>query len=179
MKFGYKFHGRWTVDFCIEINSQRLSSNVTYVTDSLRDLLTALLRINPNCVPTEEVLSSDGCQWCTEPFMITWSITKRSNGMVHVVVKYEDLDDEDFIDTECPYDSLLEAIIMEVDTLIKENGIVGYKENWDYEFPLTTFLKLKNYLLNKNTYPLKEDEYSGIKVSDLNMEMELLSKYSK
>ncbi|AZV42947.1 hypothetical protein [Peribacillus asahii] len=183
MKFEYKFVSRWVVDGFIEINSQRSSFNgVTYVTDCLGDLLSALLHLNVDCISKDDGLKTNtSCEWNSEPYITTWNFTLRTNGMLHVIVtndgKEEDEDIVD-IDTECPYDSLLEIIVLEVDSLIKKHGIVGYKENWDYEFPLSTFLKLKNYLINKKPYLLNEigDEYGEIKISNLHKDIELFLK---
>lgn len=182
MKFEYNFVARWVVDGFIEINSQRSSFNVTYVSDCLGDLLSALLLLNSNCVSKEDGLRTvTSCHWNSEPCITTWNFTLKSNGILQVIVKCDAMEgneDKTDIDTECPYDNLLELIILKVDSLIKEHGIVGYKENWDHEFPMSTFLILKNYLLNNKTYSLEEigDEYGEIKISDLSNDIELLFK---
>jgi hypothetical protein len=182
MKFEYKFGGRWIVDGFIEINSQRSSFDVTYVTDCLRNLLNALMYLNPDCVSKDDGLRTNtSCQWDAEPCITAWNFTSKPDGMLHVIVTHEvegKIGNITDIDTECSYDSLLEVIIREVDSVIKKYGIVGYKENWDHEFPLSTFLKLKNYLLNKKPYLLKEvrDDYGEIKVSNVYNDIELFFK---
>ncbi|MFJ8247003.1 hypothetical protein [Peribacillus asahii] len=183
MKFKYKFFTRWVVDGFIEINSQRSSfDGITYVRDCLGDLLNALMYLNADCVsPGDGLTTNTSCEWDAEPSITTWNFTLKTNGMLHVIVTYDGKEeDEDIVDinTECPYDSLLEVIILEVDSLIKKHGVVGYKENWDHEFPLSTFLKLKSYLLNKKPYSLEEigDEYSEIKTSQLHSDLDILFK---
>src|SRR5690606_2639854 len=61
------------------------------------------------------------------------------------------------IKTEYPYDDFLLMVLIEIDALIKRNGLIGYREKWyDFDFPLTTFLKLKNNKVQKQKYPIKE-----------------------
>ncbi|MER2112330.1 MAG: hypothetical protein ABS960_06525, partial [Solibacillus isronensis] len=59
--------------------------------------------------------------------------------------------------TEYPYDDFLLIVLIEIDALIKRNGFIGYREKWyDFDFPLTTFLKLKKYIVQKQNYPIQE-----------------------
>lgn len=190
MYFSYTFSDYASVDFEIEINSQKSSGNVTYVRDCLGSLLNALMYINPSCVPQYIDAEPDSfCEWDSEPLLTSWKFTSKPNGMLHVFVTseyYEQNEDGTSagikkkvdIDTECSYDDFLEVVIQEADSLIKKHGIVGYYETWDFEFPLSTFLKLKNYLLNKKGYPLKSigEEDDGIKQGDLKNDIELLFK---
>ncbi|WP_046173625.1 hypothetical protein [Domibacillus indicus] len=190
MQFTYRFSSRWCVDYSIEINSQQSGSNVTYVSDCLGDLLRALMDLNADCVPEgDNLMTETSCLWNSEPLITTWSFSLKRAGLLHVVVSqeysaanedgtYAGIQTEIDIDTECSYDYLLEVIIKEADVLLKKHGIVGYQQNWDHEFPLSTFLKLKNYLLNKKPYVLIEigDDYGEIKAGNVKSDIDLLFK---
>ncbi|MBM7602944.1 hypothetical protein JOC75_000914 [Metabacillus crassostreae] len=174
MKFKYDFIDQWVVDGFIEINSQKFSFNVTYVSDCLGDLLSALLYLNSTCISSDYGLSNNtSCEWDSEPFITMWNFTLKKNGMLHIIVTFEN---KIKIDTEYPYDSFLEVILKEVTALIKNYGIVGYRANWDYEFPIGSYLLLKNYLLTKEPYFLdvKRDEYGENKISNLVKDIQLL-----
>ncbi|TXC86050.1 hypothetical protein FS935_18550 [Metabacillus litoralis] len=175
MKFKYDFIDQWVVDGFIEINSQKLSFNVTYVSDCLGDLLSALLYLNSTCISKDYGLTNHtSCAWDSEPFITRWNFTLKKNRMLHIIVSFEN---RIKIDTEYHYDSFLEVILKEVNSLIKKYGIVGYKANWEHEFPLSTYLQLKSYLLTKKPYIFEmiENEYSEYKKSDLIKDIHLLT----
>lgn len=81
------------------------------------------------------------------------------------------------IETTCSYNEFLKTVIKEIDRLIKKYGIVGYRETWyEHDFPLSTFLKLKHYILNLNKYPIIMIDYLGDELAktDLQNDIQLL-----
>jgi hypothetical protein len=68
-------------------------------------------------------------------------------------------------------------VLKEIDALIKRHGIIGYREEWhDFDFSLSTFLKLKHYIMEKQKYPVKQEmgEFDEETRSNLNFDLKLL-----
>ncbi|EPD53789.1 hypothetical protein HMPREF1210_00612 [Paenisporosarcina sp. HGH0030] len=133
-----------------------------YLTNCLDDFLKSLMYLNSFCVPKDEVMKKTKCEWEGEPEGIVWSFELKENQILFIeVVHYEELGSKDnsqtLIKTEYPYDEFLRIVLIELDALIKRHGIIGYREQWyDFDFPLSTFLKLKHYTINKQKYPVKK-----------------------
>lgn len=120
--------------------------------------------------------------WEGEPEGIAWTFElKEHNKLIINAVYYEDElckeNAKTLIKTEYPYDDFLLSVLKEIDALIKKHGIIGYREEWyDADFPLTTFLKLKHYIIYKQKYPIQEvqGEFDPQARSNLKDDLELL-----
>ena len=81
------------------------------------------------------------------------------------------------INSIIPDDDFIMIVLKEIDELIKRQGIIGYREEWyDFHFPLTTFLKLKHYIIHKQKYPIQDvkGEFDIETRSNLKFDLELL-----
>ena len=79
----------------------------------------------------------------------------------------------------CEYHRFLAAFISEVERVLLVFGLVGYRENWTYEFPISLFLKLKDSFNDTNTLSYgtlsAEDNIgSEVQVTDFTSERELI-----
>ncbi|MDP4549598.1 hypothetical protein Q9251_01730 [Alkalihalobacillus macyae] len=159
MKFQYNLTGTGWATCIVEINSQVLKFSASYLTDCLGDLVQALYFLNPLRSDEGEKAS---IEWEGEPEGILWAfILKESNILSIEATYYEDMENKEngnqVIQTEYSYDEFLKVVLIELDSIIKRHGIVGYKEQWVMaDFPLRTFLELKHYCLTKEDYPLTE-----------------------
>ncbi|PEP82124.1 hypothetical protein CN584_18735 [Bacillus pseudomycoides] len=182
MEFKYYLSGIGWATCIVEINAQKLEFTASYLTNCLDDFLKSLMYLNLYCVPKDEIKEKTECEWEGEPEGIVWSFELKENHILFIeAVYYEDLYNKDnpqtLINTEYPYDDFLRIILMELDALIKRHGIIGYREQWnDCDFTLSTFLKLKHYIINKLKYPVKEvaGEFDEETRSNLKYDLELL-----
>jgi hypothetical protein len=107
------------------------------------------LYLNAHCVHEYELKKQTEYEWEGEPDGIVWSFELKENRILFIKAEYyEDLYNKDIsqivIKTEYPYDDFLRNVVIEVDSLIKRHGIIGYREEWnDSDFTLSTFLKLR------------------------------------
>ncbi|WP_409293143.1 hypothetical protein [Peribacillus sp. SCS-37] len=181
MKFEYRLCGLGWAEGYIEINSLTVDFTVSYFSDGLGEFLNSLMVLNPFCVPDDEVKSETICSWYVEPSG-TELIFKRNNDMLNIkVITYEDMDFQINkklqIEAFVAYDEFLLNVIKQADLLLKKHGIIGYKEAWyEHDFPITSFLKLKNYLLHKKKYPIDTFIEKGCELekSNLNKDVYLL-----
>lgn len=182
MKFKYYLSGIGWATCIVEVNGQVLEFRASYLSDSLDDFLRSLMLLNSLCVPKGEIMSKTVCEWKGEPARIVWSFELKENNILKITaVYYEDEFDQNntktLIKTEYPYDDFLLMVLIEIDALIKRNGFIGYREKWyDFDFPLTTFLKLNKYIVEKQNYPIQEVQgtFDTEIKSNLNYDLELL-----
>lgn len=80
------------------------------------------------------------------------------------------------------FDLFVKEMVFSFDLLLRKYGIVGYRENMvNFEFPLSFYLILKNYILTKRKFDLKEipageEQLSPALASDLQSEINLILK---
>ncbi|PGZ90923.1 hypothetical protein [Bacillus sp. AFS029533] len=183
MKFEYKLLGAGWANFNIQINSQSFSFSPGYLTDALGGLLNAIKIIHP-VFDTEGDYKEGGSYyfWDAEPDRLDWNFKYIDNENIHVNLTYFEDDEGDgvvVLNQECPYDVFLKEVLREVELILLEFGIVGYKEMWcENEFPLSTFLELKHYLVNKKRFPIVTNILANKeeKKSDLKFEIDFINK---
>ncbi|WP_216827457.1 hypothetical protein [Alkalihalobacterium elongatum] len=162
MEFKYVLSGTGWATCNLEINRQKLEFTASYVTNCLDDFLVALMQINPDCVPSLELKKVSSCQWDGEPDGVVWTFELKKERVLSLKAEYfDDLSmknkPEIWINTECLYDDFLKCVIREVDLLVKRQGIVGYRTDWDdCDFTLSTFLRLKHSIVSKEPFPVEE-----------------------
>lgn len=187
MRFEYKLSGLGWANGYMEVNGEICYFTASYLTDALYDFLNSILSVIPDCVPDDELKQSVSFQFYAEPSGTDWRIQRQDDGKLRIqIVSYEDIDLklDPKIEFECyiPLLEFLEVVIRELDLLIKTHGIVGYRECWyDYDFPLTPFLKLKQYLITQSNYEVieyKENGWNGSKTI-LEKDIQLLLKELK
>ena len=147
--FKYRLTGSgWAV--CeLEFESKKYSFGAGYLTDAFGNFLQALLNINP--LYTEECYIESGSSffWDDEPAGTEWNFQYLGNDrMLLSATTYDDISHLENpkveLETELSYEKFLIEVINESELLLKEFGIVGYKEMWvEHDFPLSTYLKLK------------------------------------
>lgn len=182
MEFKYYPSGIGWATCIVEINGQKLVFTASYLTDCLSDFLRSLMDLNSFCVPKDEVRKKTECEWEGEPEGIVWTFELKEHNKLMIKADYyvDELCKDNaktLIKTEYPYDDFLLSVLKELDALIKKHGIIGYRGAWyNADFPLTTFLKLKHYIIHKQKYPIQEvqGEFDPQARSNLRDELELL-----
>ncbi len=176
MKFKYRLTGTGWAECFLEINSQTCTFDVSYLTDALKYLLETLLEINPLYMDKDYVKDGSSFKWEGEPQELHWNFDVLPKGKILIRVTEDDGYGEEItskINAECDYDEFLSEIIREMKALLKKYGVVGYKDNWGYDFPLTALIQLNYYLKNKTLYPFTMiiEDYSELSCSDLNNDL--------
>lgn len=184
MEFKYELTGTGWATCEIRIENQIHKYEAGYLTDALGNFLNALLKINP--LYTEKVYLKHGANFFfdNEPSGTDWHLKYLGNDkMLLEVTTYTDIsfseDPKLEIQIECSYDEFLLQVVKEAEKLLKEYGIVGYKEMWvEHEFPLSAFLMLKFYLNTKTKFPIEYNKvgFNETYKSSLKMELDYLSK---
>ncbi|MDQ6600719.1 hypothetical protein [Bacillus salipaludis] len=177
MIFKYRLMGTGWAECFFEINSQAFTFAASYVTDALKYLLETLIDINP--LYMDPAYDDFSFKWNGEPNELEWNFQVLSNGKIVIKVTENDGFGEGLtskIKTECNYDDFLSEIIREMKALLKKYGIVGYKDNWGYDFPVTELIQLNYYLKSKTSYPFTTiiEDYSELNCSDLNNDLKEL-----
>ena len=183
MKFEYKLTEIGWAKVLLEINEKRFYSEPSYISEPLIDLLEGVLSIIPGCVPDDELKTVATFKWELEPAIDKWTLILEDNNILKIEVEtYSDHTCTEKISNFKESCNLLEFIgevINSLEQLLQNHGLVGYKNFWDgYDFPISSFLKLKYYLYNQEKYPTEElvmDIYeSEYEKSDIKEELKFI-----
>lgn len=101
-----------------------------------------------------------GVLWCTSPRALRWEFKRDFEELTITITEYKDYylrEGEQFdkgiliLKTTCSFQEFVGCVVKELDRVIKERGILGYRQQWQRDtFPLDGFLALKHaYLYNK------------------------------
>lgn len=96
--------------------------------------------------------------WYEEVGGLKWILSTDDGLNIFVkLVKYEDIFDESSakleIDMQYDMQDFFYAIVNKLDIFIKKTGLLNYEQQWQKdEFPLTYFLLLKKYLIEKGSW---------------------------
>jgi len=169
MEFEYNLSGTGWADVEISFPSGSYYCDVSYLSDALGDFLLSLLELNPQCVPDDELKNKTSCVWYEEPGGTEFSFKRSGKKLDIKVISYEDIElkinKKTIFNERVLYDDFVFIVIKQVDYLLKKHGLVGYKETWyNYEFPISSFLKLKHYIKTKKKYSIEGFEVMGSEV---------------
>ncbi|MDR3598074.1 hypothetical protein [Clostridium sp.] len=180
MKFSYELSGIGWAEANIEINGCNGYFSVSYLNDALKELLEAIMILLMECVPKDEVKKQSKFEWHAEPGGDVWNLTSIDNNQLHILIEsYTDLykksDKKIILDEVCDTRDFIKCIIDEMDNIIKNYGFVGYRETWyNHDFPISAYLKLKNYLITKKRFNVEHIErYPGNEYSRSELHDEL------
>jgi hypothetical protein len=182
LKFEYRLSGLGWADGYIEIDQNTCYFTTSYITNALDDFLSALIHVITACVPNDEFKSQTIFEWYAEPSGTMWILRMVDDANLHIkIVSYIDIDlklePETEIDCTCRTIDLVETVVRSMDLLIKTHGIVGFRECWyAHDFPLSHFLKLKNFYITRTNFNVTRYEDKGCELlkTDINKDIELL-----
>lgn len=167
MKFEYRLSGLGWADGVVEVDSRKCYFTTSYLTDALNDLLKAIISITPSCVPFDELRLESAFQFYAEPSGTEWVLKRVNDDLIFVqIVSFSDIDHKmepvREMEFEMPFIDFVGSVVKELDLLIKTHGLVGFRECWyEHDFPLTSFLKLKNYYITQEKYEVNDYEEKG------------------
>jgi hypothetical protein len=185
MKFTYQLNNIGWADVYLNIGDSEISIFPSYLSEPLIDLVRSLELLLPECTPADEVRSVVQFEWDSEPAIHYWRIEKKSQGKVQIeIMCYKDgiksTPGELEFKEECDLNQFITEVVHSLEALLKEHGIIGYRKQWcAQDFPISSYLQLKYYLLHKSSFPVKinnPDEWIEKIESKLNEELELISE---
>lgn len=151
----------------------------SYITNFLDDFMLALLTVSGQW-PADERKNRFRTE--LEPAIEYWTLSKVQDKLYMHIKNYKDREAEvacKEVSLVCEYHRFLADFISEVERVLSIFGLVGYRENWTYEFPISLFIKLKDSFNDINTLSYgtlfaEENMGSEVRVSDFTSERELL-----
>lgn len=181
MKFSYEIKDIGWADAYIELNHKIVYFSVSYLTNSLKDLLEGIMSLLPECMPEDEVKNHVKFEWHAEPGGVLWNIEIEDKDQLHIVIEsYSDLnqkaDGKIALDEKYNKIEFIKCILDEMNNIIRTHGLVGYRETWyEHDFPISAYLKLKNYLITGKKYQLDYIErHPGNEYSKSELKEELI-----
>lgn len=151
----------------------------SYITNFLDDFMLALLTVSGRW-PADEQKNSFRTE--LEPAIEYWTVSKFQDKL-HINIKcYKNRKAEvacEEVLLVCEYRRFLADFILEMERVLSVFGLVGYRENWSYEFPMSLFLMLKDSsnginTLSYVTLSAEDNVGSEVQVTDFTSEKELM-----
>ena len=182
MKFTYELEDIGWASAYIEVNNSTKYFSVSYLTDALKALLEGIMSL-PECAPQDELKKHITFEWHAEPGGSLWNITALNKDQLQITIEsYEDLDNKIgrkiTLDEKCNKIDFINCIIQEASKILKQYGLVGYRETWyEHDFPISSYLKLKYYLITGKKFQVEHIErypYNEYSRSELEKELILL-----
>jgi hypothetical protein len=175
VKFKYQLTDPGSAVCILEINDHPVEFRISNAGNPLSDLLRGMVSLifEPSHIWEEENIQL--IDWYGIETSYKWIFSTDDGENVNIkIIEYSDLFDSSTgvtkLNEVClSYDFYL-GIISELDKFIKKTGLLNYEQQWQKdEFPLTYFLILKKYLVEKGLW---NSETNGQDI--LNNEMDIL-----
>lgn len=170
------------IDGCIAEGNMKYYFNYSYLHDFLSDLMTALLTVHGEWAADER---KENFYAVLEPGKEFWKVS-LDNGILEIKIsqKYINTDGDEISEEVCfRFDDklFLNDFLAEMKALLKKYGLLGYKTEWEYEFPLSLLLKLADISDGNNRLKLSDvpsEENMGLDsvMSDFSAEADILNE---
>lgn len=185
MKFTYKLNNIGWVDVYLQIGNTEMYFYPSYLSEPLVDLVRSIELLLPECSSEDEVRNVVQFDWDSEPAIHNWVIERISEEKVRIkIVLYKDgiktIPGELVLLEECELKQMIYEVVNSMEVLLKNHGIIGYRKQWcAQDFPISSYLQLKYYLLNNCGFPIKinnPNEWIERIETSINKELELMKK---
>lgn len=184
MKFTYKLSSVGWADVYLQMGDSEIYISPSYLSEPLIDLVRSIELLLPECTPLDEVKSVVQFEWDSEPAVHNWTIKKTSQGKIQIeIMCFEDgiksIPGKLEFREECDLNQFIAVVVQSLEMLLSNHGIIGYRKQWDaQDFPISSFLQLKYYLLHKTSFPViinNSDEWIEQIESNLEEELRLIN----
>ena len=153
----------------------------SYITNFLDDFMLALLTVGGHWSTDER---KHRFRTELEPGIEYWTLSKVQDKLHIHIETYEDSHTEEpykEVLLVCEYHKFLEDFIAEMERVLSVFGLLGYRVNWSYEFPISVFLKLKDNskvesTLSYGTLSAENNVGSEVQVTNFTSEWKLLNR---
>lgn len=177
MEFIYGIDGHGWAKGYIEIKGKKFEFVCSYTTKGISELLERLLLLITNAQKSE--MNPNPMYWDEEPNETAWTLEKLGEDELLVSIEYIKsifTDDEWQIERNTllretvSLSKFAEIVVKQANNLLNNHGIIGFRNAWGEEFPLSHFLQLKQILLNC-PIPIEINHKQGIYKSDIKSEI--------
>lgn len=153
IEFRYQLTGTGWADCTLIVGDSHVTVTASYLSDALRDLVSAVCRILEADAEATAVFAE-------EPGEYRWRLNRLDEDFVRIVIlEFDDLwsDNQDsdgkaIFDVHCRLRSFAGAVYDGCKRLLAANGHDGYKEKWhSHDFPDFEFEELRRLLDAKQT----------------------------
>ncbi len=131
---------------------------LTNVCNPLGDLLGGLVSMLTNPTYLWGETTQSPIVWYNDEESVEWNLEMHSDQTISVKITetngFFDDDKTLLVDAHIDTCDFIFSIVHELDKMIKQIGLLNYHQQWcSNEFPLTYFLFLKKYLIEKGRWP--------------------------
>lgn len=162
-------------------SSQTHFFDYSYMTNFLEDFMKALLYVHGDWAQ-DEYVNQFKTVW--EPSTEKWNMTFSKDKLFVNIKEYEDMDTREYRGEktlEFNYYEFLEAFIIEMKEMLDKYGLLGYRDSWGEEFPISLYLKLVDISRKTNKIELKtisQKNNMGFEASktDIGMEVTVINE---
>lgn len=183
MVFTYVLRSVGWADVHLKINNSEIYMDASYLSEPLIDLVRAVELLIPECVEEDELKDTVKFDYDSEPAIHRWTLIKKdeTNIMIRITLFIDGITDgqgEDVFNEECNLDEFIKLLVIQMENLLKKHGLVGYRKQWNaQDFPVSSYLQLKNYIKSKDKFPiivLNPDEWNEEINSKIKDEIEMM-----
>lgn len=156
--------------------SQKHFFDYSYLTNFIEDIMKALLYVHGDWAQDEPV-NHFKAVW--EPAMDMWEMTLTENTLSIDIKHYNDMEGKEYREQsnyEFNYYEFLEAFIMTMKDMLNKYGLLGYRESWGYEFPISLLVKLLDISRKSGRIKLGEitkEDNLGLEASKTDIDVEV------
>jgi len=158
IEFNYALVANGRAKALLAIGDYRWSFEVSNQGDPLKELLDNMcsMILTPSHLWDEQNMFA--IDWFCDLIGVRWCVSTNDADTLSVRLEvFDDIFDEEsgnvVFDVSCSYIVFYNAIISELDKLIKKEGILNYKQKWHNQgFPISSFLFLKKMLIEKGVW---------------------------
>lgn len=169
---------------CIfEINNQGFEFSPTFHSDALGDFVSYLASVHPLCKLSWKEGAfhkrNGGIEWMDGPFLLRWEFKRDFEDVEIIITRMQNpmIDrkkntnfPKQLLKTKCNFNEFVYCVVKELDRVIKQRGILGYRQEWQsYAFPLDGFLALKYACLYNRPFEITKKDSGTSLEEELNL----------
>ncbi len=156
--FKYNLSNPGSARCMLDINGNAVDFSISNTSSPITDLLRGMVSMifEPSHIWGEENVQV--IEWYGEEKSYKWIFSTGNGEVTHIkIVEYSDIFDSSTgvtrLNEVCSSIDFYAGIVAELDRFIKETGLLNYEQHWQNdEFPLTYFLILKKFLVEKGLW---------------------------
>lgn len=166
-----------------EINHKRFEFYLSFHSDALGDFVSYLASIHPLCKLSWKEgafhKTNGGIHWQTGPYLLNWEFKRDFEDLEIIITEKQNFTVDRKVNTNlpklilkttCKFDDFVLCVIKELDRVIKQRGILGYRQEWqNYTFPIDGFLALKYAYLYKKPFEITKKNSGTSLEEELNL----------
>lgn len=169
--------------FIFEINDKKFEFHPSFHSDAVGNFVSYLASIHPLCKLSWKEGAfhkiNGGIEWHTGPYLLNWELKRDFEDLEIIITEKQNFMIErkvntnlprKLLKTRCKFDDFVLCVVKELDRVIKQRGILGYRQEWqNYSFPMDGFLALKHACLYKKPFEITKNNSGTSLEKELNL----------